>query len=91
MRTLKYFSLALLFVTYLHPQSIIINEIYNSSASDEWIELLVVQDSLDLRNWDVRDFSSSGAAQQPLSFTSNSLSVSATYTNGSLPIIISSG
>jgi len=73
MRTLKYFSLALLFVTYLHPQSIIINEIYNSSASDEWIELLVVQDSLDLRNWDVRDFSSSGAAQQPLSFTSNSL------------------
>ena len=73
MRTLKYFSLALLFVTYLHPQSIIINEIYNSSASDEWIELLVLQDSLDLRNWDVRDFSSSGAAQQPLSFTSNSL------------------
>ena len=73
MRTLKYFSLALLFVTYLHPQSIIINEIYNSSASDEWIELLVVQDSLDFRNWDVRDFSSSGAAQQPLSFTSNSL------------------
>lgn len=73
MRTLKYFSLALLFLTYLHPQSIIINEIYNSSASDEWIELLVLQDSLDLRNWDVRDFSSSGAAQQPLSFTSNSL------------------
>ena len=43
------------------------------AQSDEWIELLVVQDSLDIRNWDLRDFSSSGSAQQPLVFSNNSL------------------
>ena len=61
---------------YLFPaytQSIIINEIYNSSSNDEWVELLVVQDSLDLRNWDIRDFSSDGNPQLPLVFSSNSL------------------
>ncbi|MEO8232771.1 MAG: phospholipase D-like domain-containing protein [Ignavibacteriota bacterium] len=63
----------LLFVSYLHPQSVIINELYNSSGNDEWIELLVVQDSVDLRNWDVRDFSSGGSAQQPLVFSNNNL------------------
>jgi phosphatidylserine/phosphatidylglycerophosphate/cardiolipin synthase-like enzyme len=73
MTKLKLFFFVLLFVSSLHSQSIIINEIYNSSATDEWIELLVVQDSLDLRNWDVRDFSSGGAAQQPLVFTNHAL------------------
>ncbi|MDP2362355.1 MAG: hypothetical protein Q8M94_01160, partial [Ignavibacteria bacterium] len=62
-----------LFTFYIHPQSIIINEIYNSSGNDEWIELLVVQDSLDLRNWDVRDFSSTGGPQQPLVFSNHAL------------------
>jgi len=56
-----------------YSQEVIINELYNSSGTDEWIELLVVQDSLDMRGWDIRDFSSSGTAQFPLSFTSNSL------------------
>jgi phosphatidylserine/phosphatidylglycerophosphate/cardiolipin synthase-like enzyme len=40
---------------------------------DEWIELLVIQDGLDLRNWSIRDFSSSGVAQTPLVLTNNSL------------------
>ena len=73
MTKLKLFFFVLLFVSSLHSQSIIINEIYNSSANDEWIELLVVQDSLDLRNWDVRDFSSGGSAQLPLVFSNQAL------------------
>lgn len=54
-------------------QEIIFNELFNSGGSDEWVELLVVQDSLDLRNWSLRDYSSGGVAQQPLNFTSHSL------------------
>lgn len=54
-------------------QQILINELYNSSGGDEWIELLTVQDSLDLRGWSLRDFSSGGAAQNPLIFTTSSL------------------
>ncbi len=75
MKNIKYF-LPLLLLTFsitIHSQSVIINEIYNSSANDEWLELLVVQDSLDMRNWDIRDFSSSGTAQQPLVFSNQSL------------------
>ncbi len=73
MTPFKYFFVALLFISGLNAQSVIINEIYNSSGNDEWIELLVVQDSVDLRNWDIRDFSSSGSAQQPLVFSNQSL------------------
>lgn len=68
-----FFLIAFLLVNSAFSQPVIINEIYNSSSSDEWIELLVVQDSLDLRNWDIRDFSSTGSPQAPLGFTSNSL------------------
>jgi phosphatidylserine/phosphatidylglycerophosphate/cardiolipin synthase-like enzyme len=73
MKYLKLFFFAFLFTVSLQSQSIIINEIYNSSGNDEWIELLVVQDSLDIRNWDIRDYSSSGSAQQPLIFSNHSL------------------
>ncbi|HEX9252573.1 MAG TPA: phospholipase D-like domain-containing protein [Ignavibacteriaceae bacterium] len=73
MKLLFFFFFAFLLTSFLHPQSIIINEIYNSSASDEWVELLVVQDSIDVRGWDLRDFSSSGGAQQPLVFANNQL------------------
>ncbi|MDZ7623901.1 MAG: hypothetical protein U5J96_05560 [Ignavibacteriaceae bacterium] len=65
--------LLLLIVPTIYGQPIVINELYNSGGNDEWLELLVVQDSLDLRNWDIRDFSSSGSAQQPLVFSNNSL------------------
>ena len=73
MTILKYFFAALFLTSILSAQSVIINEVYNSSGNDEWIELLVVQDSVDLRNWDIRDFSSSGSAQQPLVFSNQSL------------------
>src|SRR6267378_8608011 len=60
----------------LRAQPIIVNEVYNSNGStggDEWVELLVVKDSLDIRGWDLRDFTSSGAPFDSLAFTSNSL------------------
>jgi len=74
MTTLKLFFFVVLFVNTLHSQSIIINEIYNAgNTNDEWLELLVVQDSLDIRNWDIRDFSGTGGAQLPLVFSNNAL------------------
>jgi len=63
----------LIFSSTTLAQSVIINEVYNSSSSDEWIELLVLQDDLDMRNWSIVDFSSSGSVQQPLNFTTNLL------------------
>jgi len=61
-------------VCRLDAQTVIINELFNSAtATDEWVELLVVEDSVDLRGWDLRDFSSTGSAQNPLEFTTNSL------------------
>ncbi|MBI4811590.1 MAG: hypothetical protein HY800_09180 [Ignavibacteriales bacterium] len=72
-RITTFFACLILFLTIGYSQSIIINEIYNSSSNDEWIELLVVQDGLDIRGWDIRDFSSSGTAQTPLVFTTNSI------------------
>jgi len=57
----------------LYSQSITINELFNSSSTEEWIELLVLQDGLDIRNWSIRDFSSSGSPQSPLIFSNNVL------------------
>ena len=74
MKKIKLFLLALLIVPSIYGQPIVINELFNSgSSNDEWIELLVLQDSLDLRNWDIRDFSSSGSPQQPLVFSNHTL------------------
>lgn len=73
MKLFYFLFLSIFFISILHSQPIIINEIYNSGSNDEWIELLVVKDSSDLRGWDIRDFSSSGTAQQPLVFSNNSL------------------
>ncbi|HEY6626854.1 MAG TPA: hypothetical protein VIZ21_07855, partial [Ignavibacteriaceae bacterium] len=65
--------LTIFLTSYIYSQSIVINELYNSGGNDEWLELLVVDDSLDLRNCDIRDFSSSGSPQQPLVFSNHSL------------------
>ncbi|MBI5215025.1 MAG: DUF1573 domain-containing protein [Ignavibacteriae bacterium] len=55
-------------------QQVIINELFNSgNSNDEWVELLVVQDGVDMRSWDIRDFSSGGVAQNPLRFTTSTL------------------
>lgn len=58
---------------HMLAQPIIINELYNSNENYEWIELLVIQDGLDLRGWDIRDYSISGAPQTPLVFSTNIL------------------
>ena len=78
LRCLSFALPSLLFLFAYHPdalraQPIIINEVYNSSSTDEWVELLVVRDSLDIRGWDLRDYTSSGAPFDSLAFTSNSL------------------
>lgn len=54
-------------------QSIVVNELFNSSSTGEWVELVVVGESVDLRGWDLRDFSSGGSAQSPLTFSTHSL------------------
>lgn len=63
----------LLISSFSFGQSVLLNEVYNSSSTDEWIELLILEDGLDMRNWSIVDFSSSGSVQQPLIFTSNLL------------------
>lgn len=79
MRRPKVLFLVLLCTAFLFipgallAQGVIINELYNSGGNDEWIELLVVQDSLDMRGWDLRDFSSGGTAQASLEFTTHAL------------------
>ncbi len=72
LRVFMFCSLAVIASTAI-SQQVVINELFNSSATDEWVELLVVQDSLDMRAWDLRDFSSGGAAQTPLEFTTNAI------------------
>jgi len=54
MKLIKFLFFVFLLASFLHSQPIVINEIYNSSSTNEWLELLVLQDSLDLRNWDIR-------------------------------------
>jgi phosphatidylserine/phosphatidylglycerophosphate/cardiolipin synthase-like enzyme len=75
MKRFLLFSFLFLFasVRSAEAQQVIINELYNSSGNDEWVELLVVQDSLDMRGWDIRDFNSGGVAQTPLELSSNAL------------------
>ena len=65
--------ITLFFIQHAYSQSIIINELFNSSGNDEWMELLVLEEGLDIRNWSIRDFSSSGVVQSPLNFTNSDL------------------
>lgn len=45
---------------FLNAQSIVINSYFNAgSPENEWTELIVVQDDLDLRNWELRDYNAS--------------------------------
>lgn len=73
MRKSFFFIVIFLTLVNLKSQQLIINEIYNSSGNDEWVELLVVGDNLDIRNWSLRDFNTSGVAQNPLNFSNHSL------------------
>jgi len=68
MRAMLCFAVLLFSPANVFPQQIVINELYNSSSTNEWVELVVVSDGLDLRGWDLRDFSSGGTPQDPLEF-----------------------
>jgi phosphatidylserine/phosphatidylglycerophosphate/cardiolipin synthase-like enzyme len=72
MRTIL-FTVLLLSPAMTLGQGIIINELYNSSSTGEWLELLILQDDLDLRGWSIRDFTSSGNPQSPVTFTGAAL------------------
>lgn len=49
--------------------AVVVNEYMNgASAASEWVELLVLQDSVDLRGVRLRDHSSAGNAQPPVVF-----------------------
>ena len=55
-----------LFSTKIRAQEIIVNEYKNASAqNDEWTELVVVKDDLDLRGWYMGDNNSSTSSWQP--------------------------
>ncbi len=68
------FTFIILITSTVFSQQVIINELYNSSGNDEWLELLIVQDGLDMRGWNIRDFGGTPlVAQTPLVFSTNAL------------------
>ncbi len=72
MKTFTPLFFLLLFLQSSFPQVIVVNEAFNgSSQKTDWVELLVVQNNLDLRNYQVRDFTAMGIPQTPLRFTNN--------------------
>ncbi|MCX7834378.1 MAG: T9SS type A sorting domain-containing protein [Ignavibacteria bacterium] len=64
--------LLLVISTSLTAQTIVVNEYFNGFVQKrEFVELLVIQNNLDLRGMQIRDFSSAGSPQSPLYFTYN--------------------
>ncbi|HTY10313.1 MAG TPA: endonuclease [Bacteroidota bacterium] len=54
--------------------TVVVNEYFNASAqSGEWVELLVIQNNLDMRGMQLRDYSSAGNAQTPVVFSNAAL------------------
>jgi hypothetical protein len=63
---LLFMFLMLLSGNHGHAQEIVINEYYNSSSqNDEWTELVVVKDDLDLRGWFLGDNNAATNSWQP--------------------------
>lgn len=59
-------NLLIFLVFGVNAQEIIVNEYYNaSSQSDEWTELVVVKDDLDLRGWYLGDNNAATSSWQP--------------------------
>jgi endonuclease I len=60
--------------------SVVVNEYLNGSTnSSEWVELLVLQNNLDLRGMKLRDYTSAGAANSGIIFSTNILWSSVPY------------
>ncbi len=74
---MRCFAIIAVFLAFLAceatGQAVILNELLNASDTNEWVELLVLQEGLDLRGWDIRDFTSVGNPQPPLTFSSDPL------------------
>ena len=55
-----------LFTRTAYSQEIVVNEYFNAaSQSDEWTELIVVKDNLDLRGWFLGDNNAGTSSWQP--------------------------
>ena len=67
MRQIRFFAIVLLFLGFrLRAQEIIVNEYYDTqSQNNEWTELVVVKDDLDLRGWFIGDNNASTNNWQP--------------------------
>lgn len=51
-----FFIFVVLFNLMLDAQIVVINSYFNATdQKDEWVELVVVKDSVDMRNWTIRD------------------------------------
>jgi hypothetical protein len=61
------FLLSFIFLsTHLFCQSVVVSSYFNAAdPRDEWVELLVVTDNTDMRNWTIRDNNSSQTSWQP--------------------------
>lgn len=60
------FSLLLSASSVLKSQQIVVSSYFNAaSPNDEWSELLVIEDNLDIRNWTFRDNNSNQNGWQP--------------------------
>lgn len=72
---MKHFIISFFLIIFFQSsfsQVIVVNEVFNgTSQKTDWVELLVVQNNLDLRGYQVRDFSSGGVPQTPLRFSNN--------------------
>lgn len=47
-----------------HGQAVVVSEYYNDNPPQEWTEILVIQDDIDLRGWVVTDNNASQTARQ---------------------------
>lgn len=65
-------SFILLIPAFTLGQSVVVSSYFNAaSEKDEWSELLVVQDNLDLRGWSYRDNNSTQTSWQPEIYFNN--------------------
>ncbi len=72
--------------------AVVVNEYYNTSTAgsvDEWVELVVLQDNVDLRGVRIRDHSNSGVPQTPFQFSSSTLWSSVAH--GTIIVLLQSG
>ena len=68
LRPISFLFLSMCFLAPAFAQRMIMNEVFNSSGNDEWIEFLVTQDSTDIRSWGIKDFTSAGVGNTPSTF-----------------------